>query len=482
MKDEEYEKIGFKAGLEIHQQLDSNKLFCNCPSILRSDNPLFEIKRNLHLVAGESGIVDLAAKYQHQKGEDFFYQGYDTTCLVELDEEPPHKINEEALEIAIEIALLFNCELIPISQIMRKTVIDGSNTSGFQRTVMIARNGYFDTSHGKVRIDSIYLEEDSCRLIKKEEGSVFYRLDRLGIPLVEISTKPDLKNASHVKEAALKIGEILRSSRVRRGIGTIRQDLNISIKNSNRVEIKGFQDPNIMEKCVEMEVLRQKKILDSGQKNQSEVRNCLPDGNTEFLRPMPGSHRMYPETDLELLKISREKINLVKKNLPRLRREIQDDLKSKGLSEEMIHLLFKYRKLNEFKELYSLHGNAPLIGKLLLVFPKEIASREKRDLEEIESILNLDVLSFVLDKIYKDRLHMADLKQVLERVVSGMNIEEAIKLNKPEIEGIREKIFKLIKDKPGLSINAYMGLIMKDFKGQISGEEATKIINQFLKQ
>ena len=102
----DYGKLGFKAGLEIHQQLDSNKLFCNCPSVLRSDNPDFEIKRKLHLVAGESGEVDVAAKYQHSLDKEFVYQGYDTTCLVELDEEPPHEINPESLNIALEISLL----------------------------------------------------------------------------------------------------------------------------------------------------------------------------------------------------------------------------------------------------------------------------------------------------------------------------------------------------------------------------------------
>ncbi|MEA3414221.1 MAG: Glu-tRNA(Gln) amidotransferase subunit GatE, partial [Nanoarchaeota archaeon] len=370
----DYKKIGFKAGLEIHQQLDTHKLFCNCPSVLRSDFANFKVKRKLHAVAGEFGKVDAAAQYQSKMNKNFVYEGYDTTCLVELDEEPPHEINQEALEIVLEIALLLNCKIIPISQIMRKTVIDGSNTSGFQRTVMIGLDGFLETSLGKVGIDSIYLEEDSARRVGKNSEGIIFRLDRLGIPLIEITTKPDLKNAEHVKEVAMKIGEILRSSRVRRGIGTIRQDLNISVKGSNRVEIKGFQDPKIMEKCVNLEVKRQLEFVKKGKENSNEVRNCLFDGKTEFLRPMPGASRMYPETDLNLLHISRGLINKIKKNLPKLRSEIEEELRKQGLNEEMIKLLFKRGKVNDFMELFRVYGNPNLIAKILLLFVVEIAT------------------------------------------------------------------------------------------------------------
>jgi Glu-tRNA(Gln) amidotransferase subunit E-like FAD-binding protein len=476
-----YEKLGFKAGLEIHQQLDTHKLFCSCPSVLRSDKPEFIVKRKLHKVSGESGEVDAAAEYQHSLDKDFIYEGYDTTCLVELDEEPPHKINQEALRIALEISILLNCEIVSLSQVMRKTVINGSNTSGFQRSVMIAYNGYIETSQGKVGIDSVYLEEDSARPVNKEKNSITYRLDRLGIPLVEISTKPDLKNAKHVKEAALKIGEILRSSRVRRGIGTIRQDLNISIEGSNRVEIKGFQDPKIMEKCVELEVLRHKNFVDKGVKNDSEVRNCLPDGNTEFIRPMPGADRMYPETDLPLLHVSRDFINDVKKNLPKLRSEIEEDLRKQGLSDEIIRMIFKQDKLNLYKELYELNGNPRLISKVLFLLPKEIAKKENMKLDEVEEILNKNVLIFILDALYKEKLHEGDLKMALERVVQGIDLNDAIKFEKKDLADVEEKILGLIRANPGLSANAYMGLVMKEMKGSISGQEAMGVIRKLLK-
>ena len=477
----DYKSVGFKAGLEIHQQLNTHKLFCECPSVLRTDKPFNTIKRKIHVVAGESGEIDEAVKFQGKGNKDYFYQTYDTTCLVELDEEPPHKINKEALKIATEIALLLNCKIFPVTQIMRKTIVNGSNTSGFQRTVLIAYGGFIQTSEGKVGIDSIYLEEDSARPIEKTEDSTTYRLDRLGIPLVEISTKPDLKSASQVKETALKIGEILRSSKVRRGLGTIRQDLNISIKGSNRVEIKGFQDPKIMEKCIDLEVERQKMFLDNNQKNLPEVRNCLPDGTTEFLRPIPGSARMYPETDLELLHIKKEFIDEIKRNLPKLKNEIEEELRKQGLSEEMIKLIFKGDKLDEYKELYEVNGNPKLISKMLLLLPKEIAKKENKSLEEIEELLNKDVMIFILNAVYNEKIHEKDVKHVLEKICSGVPFKEAIKLGKKDFDEVEEKILKIIKEKPNLSHNAYMGLVMKELKGSITGQEAMEIILKLMK-
>ncbi|MFA5953008.1 MAG: Glu-tRNA(Gln) amidotransferase subunit GatE [Candidatus Pacearchaeota archaeon] len=481
MEDDDYEEFGFKSGLEIHQQLDTRKLFCNCPSILRVDEPDFEIKRKLHAVAGEAGEVDIAAKHEAEQLKEFIYQGYEkSTCLVELDEEPPHEINKEALKIAISIALLLNCDVLPISQIMRKTVIDGSNTSGFQRTVMIAQNGFIETSLGKVGIDGIYLEEDSARIIGKELDKYIYRIDRLGIPLVEIATKPDLKNARHVKETALKIGELLRSCKVKRGIGTIRQDVNISIKGSNRVEIKGFQDPKIMEKCIELEVLRQQNFLDKKQKNPSEVRNCLPDGTTEFLRPMPGKSRMYPETDVPLLKISRSFIDDVKKVLPKLRDEIKEELQAKGLNEEMIKLLLKERKVDEFKELLKIIDNPKLIVKVLLLFPKEIATKENKKIEKIEKILE-DNYNTVLELFAKNKILESDIKECLTRIVRNEKIDDLLISKRVEDNNLEEKIMNLIKEKPGLSENAYMGLIMRDFKGQINAKNVMDLIKKYLK-
>jgi glutamyl-tRNA(Gln) amidotransferase subunit E len=251
-----------KAGLEIHQQLDTGKLFCRCPSILRNDAPDWIAKRKLHAVAGEKGKVDEAAKHESLRDRLFVYEGYkDSNCLIEFDEQPPLEIDSEALRIAMQVALLLNCEILPVTQIMRKTVIDGSNTSGFQRTLLIAKNGFIDSGFGRVGIATICLEEDAARIINQDKEEAVFRLDRLGIPLIEIATEPDLHYAEQVKEIALKLGEILRACKVKRGLGTIRQDLNISTQKHPRIEIKGFQDPRLMIKTVELEAKRQQGLV-----------------------------------------------------------------------------------------------------------------------------------------------------------------------------------------------------------------------------
>mgnify|MGYP001595470059 CR=1 FL=1 len=470
----DYQKIGLKSGLEIHQQLNTKKLFCSCPSLLRNDEPLRKIKRKLNLVVGETGKIDVAAEYEKTKNKTFEYYYHDTNCLVELDEEPPHALNEEALKITLQICLLLNCKILPVTQIMRKTVIDGSNTSGFQRTVLIGYEGSIETSDGKVGIDTVMLEEDAARPVAGEdldsdggnENVKKYRLDRLGIPLVEIATKPDLKTATQIKEAALKIGEILRACKVKRGIGTIRQDVNISIKGSERVEIKGFQDPRIMVKTVDLEIDRQQKCIKE-KKCAREVRRTREDGSTNFLRPMPGSARMYPETDLKLLKISRDLINEVKKDLPKLAEDLRGYLKESGLNDELIKLILQDKKVDDFKSLVQVLNNPGLIAKMLVVFPKEISVKNNKSLEEVMKILNLDILEGVLGQVGK-KISESDVKIVLQKIVAGSKLEEAMAKEKIDLAG---EIEKLIKEKPGLNLNAYMGLMMAKFKGQVSGKE-----------
>ena len=477
-----YKELKFKSGLEIHQQLNtSTKLFCNCPCILRKDNPDFEISRKLHAVAGESGEIDIAAKHQAELNKEFIYQGYkDNTCLIELDEAPPHEIDKDALKIAIQIALLMDMQILPIAQIMRKTVIDGSNTTGFQRTVLIAREGFIETSFGKVGIDYLYLEEDSARITLKDKEKEYYNLDRLGIPLVEIVTAPDVKTPEQAKEVALKIGEILRSCDVRRGIGTIRQDVNISIRGEKRVEIKGMQDMGIFIKAIENEIERQKQLSDMKKPTKMEVRNVLPDASSEFMRPLPGSARMYPETDLPLLKISKDFVDKVRKSLPQLKGEIEKELKEKGLSEEMIKLLFKQKKLDLFKELIKIPNKPSLVAKTILLFPKEIAVKENQTLEKIDKILE-DNYNTVLDLVASRKITENEIKDFLIDLVKGKSLKEILKKEKADSSEVEESILKIIKQNPGLSANAYMGIVMKEFKGKINAKEVMDLVKKFVK-
>ncbi|MBU2522776.1 MAG: Glu-tRNA(Gln) amidotransferase subunit GatE [Nanoarchaeota archaeon] len=474
--------IGLKIGIEIHQQLDTHKLFCNCPSELIDKEPEIEIKRRLYAVAGESGKIDAAAAYEQARKKTFIYQGYSNeTCEIEFDDSPPRELNQEALDIALKVAILLNAEILPITQVMRKTVVDGSNTSGFQRTMLVARNGYIETSSKKkIRVDTVCLEEDSARRIGESENSVTFRLDRLGIPLIEIATAPDISSGEEAKEVALKIGEILRASKVRRGLGTIRQDVNVSIKNGERTEIKGVQEPTLIVKTVESEVKRQLGLVGKKQKVEKTVRQALETGETKFLRPMPGSARMYPETDLPLIKIANDMIESAKNNLPKLHSEMRDDLKKKGLSQEMTKLLLSERKLEEFKSLLPLSKDNPdLIVKILVLYPKEIASKEKIDKKLIAEKITIDVVEEVLEAIKENRVSESDTKAIMLKIINGAPVIEALKIEKIDTSGIEEEIKLIIKEKPGLSLGGYMGIVRQKFP-QLPGKDAMDILKKLL--
>ena len=267
----DYKKLGLKMGLEIHQQLNTEKkLFCPCKCELTDKKPDYKLLRYLRPTQSELGKIDRAAFEESRRKLEFIYEAYDhETCLVEADDEPPHPLNMEALEIALIIASLLNMNVVDEFHTMRKQVIDGSNTGGFQRTGLVATDGYLETEYGIVKIENLCLEEDAARRIGQKKGKVVFRLDRLGIPLLEVTTDPSMKHPEQVKEVAYQLGQILRSTRVKRGLGTIRQDLNISIAEGARVEIKGVQDLDLMPKMVENEVKRQINLIELMKELQS---------------------------------------------------------------------------------------------------------------------------------------------------------------------------------------------------------------------
>ncbi|MEM5830088.1 MAG: Glu-tRNA(Gln) amidotransferase subunit GatE [Candidatus Aenigmatarchaeota archaeon] len=248
-----------KAGLEVHIQLDTEeKLFCKCKTTMKEEVPKKIVVRKLHPVAGELGLIDVAAQYEYLREREYYYEYFENeSCLIELDEEPPREINKEALELALKIAMLLNCKIPDKIQVMRKTVIDGSNTSGFQRTALIGFDGYIIVNDKKIGIKSVCLEEDACAIDKEENGKVYYKLNRLGIPLVEITTSVfEVENAKEIEEVAFNIGWLARTiKKVKRGIGTIRQDVNISI-DSERIELKGIQKLEDISKVVNYEIKR----------------------------------------------------------------------------------------------------------------------------------------------------------------------------------------------------------------------------------
>jgi len=260
----DYSKVGLKTGLEVHQQLDTEtKLFCSCKPQLFKEKPELTFLRRLRPTQSELGQIDPAAFFEFQKGVKIQYEANrKTSCLVEMDEEPPHGLDREAVETALTVALMMNAKLVDEIHVMRKTVIDGSNTTGFQRTCVIALNGGILIEGKQIPIQHVSLEEDAARKMGEKGSLIRYRIDRLGIPLIEVTTAPVIYSPQEAEKTALAIGRILRATRkVKRGLGTIRQDLNISIRDGALTEIKGVQQLELVSKVVEYEVQRQLGLL-----------------------------------------------------------------------------------------------------------------------------------------------------------------------------------------------------------------------------
>ncbi len=263
----DYVKIGLKVGLEIHQQLNTKtKLFCSCKPELFKEAPEIEFLRQLRPTQSELGQVDPAAFFEFQKGVRILYEANcETSCLVEMDEEPPHPLNMEALEVVLTASLMMNMKPIDEVHVMRKTVIDGSNTTGFQRTCVVALDGWIKVGEKTIPMQHASLEEDAARKTGDEAaGKILrYRIDRLGIPLIEVATAPVIYSPEEAQEVALAIGRILRDTgKVMRGLGTIRQDLNVSLPNGALIEIKGVQELDLISYVVEYEAQRQLGLIE----------------------------------------------------------------------------------------------------------------------------------------------------------------------------------------------------------------------------
>ncbi len=276
----DYAKVGLKCGLEIHQQLNvGSKLFCSCPPELFKEDPEITFLRRLRPTQSELGQVDPAAYFEFQKGVKILYEAnHKSSCLVEMDEEPPHPINIDAVKVVLTAALMMNMQPVDEVHVMRKTVIDGSNTTGFQRTTIIALDGWIKVGEKVIPIQAASLEEDAARKTgTQDEGkTIRYRIDRLGIPLIEVATAPVIYSPQEAQEVAFAIGRILRDTqKVMRGLGTIRQDLNVSLPNGALIEIKGVQELELISIVVDYEVQRQLNLL--AIKDELAKRGITPD-------------------------------------------------------------------------------------------------------------------------------------------------------------------------------------------------------------
>jgi len=264
MTDADYARIGFKSGLEIHQQLLTvKKLFCRCPAGKYSDVFHAEILRHMRPTLSELGEYDGTALMEFKTHKNIIYHiNRETVCTYEMDDTPPFELNEEALEIALEIALLYKCAMVDEIHIARKQYLDGSIPTGFQRTTIAGVDGWIPYKNRKINIIQLGLEEDACREVSDIGHVRTYVTDRLGMPLIETVTGPEMVTPLEVME----VGEILRrltrsTGKVRTGIGAARQDVNVSVTGGTRIEIKGVPRLPMIPLLTYNEAMRQYNLL-----------------------------------------------------------------------------------------------------------------------------------------------------------------------------------------------------------------------------
>ena len=479
----DYGQLGFKCGIEIHNRLATkHKLFCSCSPRFSEAKPQAVVRRKMRAVAGELGAKDAAAVFEYLRDRTFVYEQYpDESCLVEEDEEPPHAVNREALEVVLQVAKMLKAEIPDEIQFMRKTVVDGSNTGGFQRTAIVGMNGKLETSKGTVRISNISLEEESAGIVSHEDGNIVYRLDRLGIPLIEIGTEADVKDPEHAKEVAEKLGMIVRSTgKSQRGIGVTRQDLNVSVRGGARVEVKGFQELDMIPKVLDGEVHRQIELIKEGKQVEKETRQAQPDGTTKFMRPLPGGERMYPETDVPTISITKELLAKVKvpeswdQKLGRLKQILPADLAEQVLKSEYLPL---------FERLVKSYDPV-LLATTLVSIVKDL----KRRGVKVENITDSHIEG-VVQAVKINRTAKESVPRLLELLASkpDLTVGEAIielgagALTEEKLRAIINDIFKkypdLVREKKQ---GALMGEVMKEVRGRIDGGTVAKVLREML--
>jgi glutamyl-tRNA(Gln) amidotransferase subunit E len=611
----DYGALGLKVGLEIHAQLNTAKLFCCCGSDL-VDNQDFSIKRRLRPTMSELGEIDPAAKEEFKKNVMQLYKAsLDNACLVYADEEPPHEPNPEAVHTLLQIATLLKAEIADQIHFMRKIVIDGSNVSGFQRTALVALDGIAYSEFGTVRIPTVCLEEDAARLIETVGRTKIWNMDRLGTPLVEIATDPSMHHPRQARDIALYLGQAMKATkRLKRGIGTIRQDVNISIVGGTRVEIKGVQELNLIEDCIVRECARQLALIglkdelerrgvtsvnpevidissvfegtkckiikdkvfgirlagfaglpgmevqegrrfgtemaDYAKKyvrgifhsdelpkygiTQDEVdaviaalgvgeedayvlvtegeevakkalfevvrrarlalsgvppetRRALPDGNSQYMRPLPGKSRMYPETDVYPLRISKEQLALVERTLPELPSETLERLaKEYGLAKETASRILDWDAEELF--VYSQQERGMQQSRFLRMM--EMYTKLSR--EGVECPIDRDELlqKFIAEEADVTTDSFEDvLKAMMEK---GFGVEDALSslgitsVSSDEvretISSIRDSQADVIAQRGKDAFKPLMGPVMSALKGKCDGKTISAILREELEK
>jgi len=260
----DYAEVGLIAGLEVHQQLlTERKMFCHCPARRYTNTHDGEMLRHMRPTLSELGEYDGTALMEFKTKKNIIYLLHEeNVCTYEMDDTPPFLVNQHAVDVAIEQCLMLGCDIVDEVHIARKQYLDGSIPTGFQRTAIVGVNGRLPFCGRELSILQVSVEEDSCREVSDKGHLIVWRTDRLGMPLIETVTGPDLRTPEEVADAILLVGRVCRSTgHVRVGIGASRQDVNVSVRGGRRVEIKGVPKAGWTLGLVRGEAIRQVNLL-----------------------------------------------------------------------------------------------------------------------------------------------------------------------------------------------------------------------------
>ncbi|MEM3404018.1 MAG: Glu-tRNA(Gln) amidotransferase subunit GatE [Nitrososphaeria archaeon] len=621
-----YDKVELKTGLEIHQQLDvGTKLFCDCPTI-ETDVAHTKILRRLRPTQSELGQIDPAALYEFKKKKfNVYLYNQTSACLVECDEEPPHPINMNAVKAAITVALALDSKVVRELHVMRKIVIDGSNTTGFQRTVLIALGGSLKVDGMDIPVQTISLEEDAARIIEEKENYRVFSLDRLGVPLVEIALAPTTVDPVTVERIALELGRLLRLTKlVARGLGTIRQDLNVSVHDFKPSEVKGVQRLDLIPKVIEYEAKRQdylfkvsnelkakgltaekaigtyvdvtklledvssqivKKALKEDKTIYAiklvgfrgllgrepfpdvrlgleladvarahglggvlhsdelpgygiskeevkriervlkvreddgfylvfassddeealnairrraiaffegpipETRGPLADGRTKYSRPRPGAARMYPETDIPLIKVTDELINECMTRVPKPWIEVLNYyVTTYHLNEKLATQILDSNYLSLFEKACSETNLSPTFLAVSLTELIVSLTREGVDTSFLDDVRLLELFKLVdSGQVSKESVldvmrYMCQNKVGSEAALKAMGIKAiSEEVLRSIILRVIDSNIRLVEAQKERSFGALMGLVMREVRGKVDGKKVSTVLREEIK-
>ena len=629
MSEIQIDKIGLLVGLEIHQQLATGaKLFCRCKPIESDEYPI-KFSRKLRITSSELGEFDPSAIFEKSKEKTILYSANpESSCLVEQDDEPPHDLDPNAKETVLIMSSALKSNIFNEIYVMRKLVIDGSNTSGFQRTMLVSMGGSLEVNGKKIGVQSICLEEDAAKLLQDSKETREYSLDRLGVPLVEIALDPVSGTPEEIKNIALTLGRMLRATkRVGRGIGSIRQDVNVSIEGGGAViEVKGVQKLDQLEKVIEYEAKRQhglkiiaeklqtfniekitkekdvkdvsnifksckskiiQKSLSEGSsikamrikgfsgmfgwepypgirlgkqlgelirffglgglfhsdelpnygieeseihevknileiksndafiivagnekkldiviesiiKRIEDARNGIPaetraatiTGETVFLRPRPGSSRMYPETDIPPIIVDNTEIEQARNKIPRSWEENLMALqKQYEFNQQLSAQIFDSEYLDLFETICKDKRISPNFVASTLC--GTITNLERRGLDS--TLLRTGDIFEAFRLITDGKIAKESLEMIFESIMSGKSksISDAIKSNAlntvedAELHKILDELVKsnfgIIKEQGLRSMGPLMGLAMKTLRGKVDGQKLNQLLEDKIK-